>query len=172
MPTAPTILAAYQADLTPLQGRWGRAWALSVGASKDVTIERARQAALAGAVSRAPDDALVYLGADVALERLPGEPDARYRARIAAAWGTWPWAGTATALVTVFAQVSDGKNTRSQSFTLRVFAEAAANQPKVLVSTTPSTVTGAISAWARAMEATSGRVKSVNACAKPSTASR
>lgn len=105
MPTAPTTLAAYQADLTPLQGRWGRAWALSVGASKDVTIERARQAALAGAVSRAPDDALVYLGADVALERLPGEPDARYRARIAAAWGTWPWAGTATALVTVFAQV-------------------------------------------------------------------
>ena len=108
MPTAPTTLAAYQADLTPLQGRWGRAWALSVGASKDVTVERARQAALAGAVSRAPDDALVYLGADVALERLPGEPDARYRTRIAGAWETWVWAGTRTGLLNVFALLGGG----------------------------------------------------------------
>ena len=105
MPTAPTTLAAYQADLTPLQGRWGRAWALSVGASKDVTVERARQAVLAGAVSRAPADALPLLGADVALERLPDELDTSYRARIAGAWGTWRWAGTRTAIETVLAQL-------------------------------------------------------------------
>lgn len=105
MPTAPTTLAAYQADLTPLQGRWGRAWALSVGASKDVTVERARQAVLAGAVTRAPADALPLLGADVSLERLPGELDTSYRARIAGAWETWRWAGTETALRLVAAQV-------------------------------------------------------------------
>lgn len=104
MPTAPTTLAAYQADLTPLQGRWGRAWALSVGASKDVTVERARQAVLAGAVSRAPADALPLLGADVALPRIPLESDAEYRVRIAGAWETWRWAGTRTALELVATQ--------------------------------------------------------------------
>ena len=105
MPTAPTTLAAYQADLTPLQGRWGRAWALSVGASKDVTVERARQAVLAGAVSRAPADALPLLGADVALEQLPDETDASFRARIAGAWETWRWAGTRTAIETILVQL-------------------------------------------------------------------
>ena len=40
---------------------------------------------------------------------------------------------------TVTAQASDGKNTTSQNFVLRVEADAAANAPKVLISTTPST---------------------------------
>lgn len=101
--TAPTTLAVYQADLTPLRGRWGRAWAMSLGSTKDATIERARQAVLAGAVTRAPADALPLLGADVALEQLPSEADAAYRARIAGAWDTWPWAGTRTGLANVFA---------------------------------------------------------------------
>ena len=39
---------------------------------------------------------------------------------------------------TVTARVSDGKNTAARPFTLRVVAEAAANQPKIIVSTTPS----------------------------------
>ena len=104
-PTAPTTLAAYQADLTPFQGRWGRAWALSVGASKDVTVERARQAVLAGAVTRAPADALPLLGADVSLERLPGELDTSYRSRIAGAWEAWRFAGTRTAVETVLVQL-------------------------------------------------------------------
>lgn len=39
----------------------------------------------------------------------------------------------------ITAQVSDGRNTTSQTFTLRVVAEVAANAPKILVSTTPST---------------------------------
>jgi hypothetical protein len=104
-PTAPTTLAAYQADLTPFQGRWGRAWALSVGASKDVTVERARQAVLAGAVTRAPTDALPMLGADVALPRYSVEGTEDYRARILGAWDLWPWAGTASVLLTVAAQI-------------------------------------------------------------------
>ena len=40
---------------------------------------------------------------------------------------------------TVTAKASDGKNTTSRTFTLRVVAEASANQPKIVVSTTPST---------------------------------
>ena len=39
----------------------------------------------------------------------------------------------------VTARVSDGFNTTSKTFTLRVVAEAAANAPKVLINTTPST---------------------------------
>jgi hypothetical protein len=40
---------------------------------------------------------------------------------------------------TITAQASDGKNITSQSFVLRVVADVAANAPKVLISTTPST---------------------------------
>jgi len=39
----------------------------------------------------------------------------------------------------VVAQASDGRNTTTQTFTLRVVAEAAANAPKILVNTTPAT---------------------------------
>jgi len=39
----------------------------------------------------------------------------------------------------ITATVSDGRNTRSETFVLRVVADAAANAPKILVSTTPST---------------------------------
>lgn len=105
MPTAPTTLAVYQADLQPLQGRWARAWGTALGASKDATVERARQAVLVGAVTRAPDDALPLLGADVALEQYPTEEADEYRARILAAWDVWPWAGTRTALELVIVQL-------------------------------------------------------------------
>ena len=39
----------------------------------------------------------------------------------------------------VVAQASDGRNTTTQTFTLRVVAAAAANAPKVLINTTPAT---------------------------------
>ena len=105
-PTAPTTLAVYQADLTPLRGRWGQAWARSLGASKDTTVERARQAVLAGAVSRAPADALPYLADDAGfLVRLPTETDDEHRTRISQAWDVWPWAGTETGLAVVARQL-------------------------------------------------------------------
>lgn len=103
--TTPQTLAVYQADIQPLQGRWARAWGRSLGAEKDITVERARQAVLAGAVTRCPADALPLLGADAQLEQLPGELDAAYRTRIAGAWDTWPWAGTRTGLLTVATQL-------------------------------------------------------------------
>lgn len=98
--TTPATLAVYQADIGPLQGRWARAWALAAGGQKDLTVERARQAVLAGAVSRAPDDALPLLAEDTQVLPL-GETGDELRARIAAAWETWRWAGTRTALVVV-----------------------------------------------------------------------
>ena len=100
--TTPATLAVYQADIQPLQGRWARAWGRSLGAEKDATVERARQAVLAGAVTRCPTDALPLLGADVSLEQLPGETSTAYRTRIAGAWDTWPWAGTRTGLENAF----------------------------------------------------------------------
>ena len=41
----------------------------------------------------------------------------------------------------VLATVSDGRNTLTRSFTLRVVADAAANAPKILINLTPSTPT-------------------------------
>jgi hypothetical protein len=112
-PTAPTTLAVYQADLTPLRGRWGQAWAYALGAAKDTTVERARQAVLAGAVTRAPVDALPYLGEDAGgLERYPIDDDDTYRARIASAWELWPWAGTRHALEVVFGLLNPEGSTR------------------------------------------------------------
>jgi len=102
MTTAPATFAVYQADIMPLRGRYALAWASAMGAEKDVTVERARQAVLAGAVTDAPGDALPLLGADAALEQLPGESDTSYRARILGAWDTWPWAGTRQGLGAVF----------------------------------------------------------------------
>jgi len=39
----------------------------------------------------------------------------------------------------IAARVSDGRNTTTRTFTIRAVADAAANEPKILVSTTPST---------------------------------
>lgn len=99
--------ADYQPALYPtaLQDPYGQSWGRAHGTMKDRTVTLAVGAVDAGMVLRAPEDALPYLGADVALEQLPGESSASYRTRIAAAWSVWPWAGTRTALVTVFAQL-------------------------------------------------------------------
>ena len=98
-------LAQYQADITPLHGRWGTAWALAVGASKDVELARAQAAVFAGSISRCTDDAVPLLGADALLEQLPGESIDSFRSRIVAAWDTWRWAGTRTAILTVLDQL-------------------------------------------------------------------
>lgn len=90
---------------TALRGPWGVAFGASFGAAKDVVVTYAKLAVKAGFVLLAPDDALVGLGADVALEQLPFEGTDLYRTRIAAAWDTWPWAGTRTAVETVADQL-------------------------------------------------------------------
>lgn len=84
----------YQQDITPLRGTWGQAWAGAHGALKDALVERARQAVLAGAITRTPADGLARLGADADLERVPSESGDAWRDRIAGAWESWSWAGT------------------------------------------------------------------------------
>jgi len=109
-----TSYADYQPGLYPtgLAGPWGTAWGRSQGTMKDRVITLAIDAVDAGLVLRCPDDALPLLGADVSLEQLPLDDADSYRARIAAAWETWRWAGTRTALTLVFAQLNPEGSTR------------------------------------------------------------
>lgn len=95
----------YQAELAPtwLQRRWGSAWLTSFGLLKDGIVESARQAARAVIIDRAPDDALVYIGQDRDLERVPDESDADYRARLREAWNIWEGAGTDAGIIAAFA---------------------------------------------------------------------
>lgn len=99
-----TDYATYQPSLHPtgLAGPYGLAWGASQGTMKDRVITLATDALDAGLVLRCTADALPLLGADVALEQLPGETSTSYRARILGAWDTWPWAGTRTGLESVF----------------------------------------------------------------------
>lgn len=90
---------------TALRGPWGTAWGASFGAEKDIVVTMAKLAVKSGFVLLAPEDALGRHGADVELIRYPIETDEAYRTRLAGAWDTWPWAGTATALLTVAAQL-------------------------------------------------------------------
>lgn len=85
---------------TRLRGRWGRAWGRAFGLEKDDVVTAAKDAVKSGFVLMAPVDALARHARDVALEQLPGESDASLRARVAAAWDFWPWAGTRTGLET------------------------------------------------------------------------
>jgi len=83
---------------TALRGQWGAAWGGAFGAQKDDVVTRGKLAVKAGFVRLAPADALARHAADVVLPLLPGEADADLRARVAAAWDTWPWAGTSAGL--------------------------------------------------------------------------
>lgn len=73
----------------PHAGRLGVAWARSMAAPLDTRLTAAKAAAKVNGVALAPDDALVYHGADRMIPRLPAETDAGYRARLVAAWETW-----------------------------------------------------------------------------------
>ena len=97
-----TSYADYQPSLYPtaLAGPYGQSWGRSQGVMKDRVVTLAADAVDAGLVLRCPDDALPLLAEDT--QTLPlGETGDELRARIAAAWETWRWAGTRTALVVV-----------------------------------------------------------------------
>ena len=84
----------HQQDLSPIRGPWSLRWAAAHGRAKDRLVERARQAVLAGAITRTPVDGLARLGADADLERSPIETSEQYRARILGAFDLYGWAGT------------------------------------------------------------------------------
>ncbi len=78
----------------PLQKTWGKRWNQTLGTVADNQVNAAQQAALAGFIDTAPIDALQYLGSTRQIDRYPADTDATYRARLKAAWTTWPQAGT------------------------------------------------------------------------------
>ena len=87
-------LEQYQQDISPIRGPWSLRWAAAHGRVKDRLVERARQAVLAGAITRTPVDGLARLGADADLERSPIETSEQYRTRILGAFDLYGWAGT------------------------------------------------------------------------------
>lgn len=84
-----------QSKLPPwLDDEAGRAFVGVPGAMQDAELRRLKDGVLARFPLDAPDDALDALGRNFQLERYPGEADAAYRGRLAAAWEAWTWAGT------------------------------------------------------------------------------
>lgn len=77
-----------------LQGPRGLAWFAAHGRAKDLMVQAARVAVKTGFVHDCPADALPHHGAARLLPRYPGDTDDTYRARLAAAWDLWEWAGT------------------------------------------------------------------------------
>lgn len=80
---------------------WGLRWHQTLGATADVLVARAKTAVYVrgaqdpeGRGREVPVDGLAFAGADRVIERLPGESDDAYRARIVGAWETWRLAGT------------------------------------------------------------------------------
>lgn len=102
----PMTYAAYLPSLLrgPLAGPWGSRWLGAVGAMLDGALDGALDAGTLVGPLRAPVDALALLGEDRALEQLPSEGDADYRARLVAAWDLWTTAGTRAALEAAITQ--------------------------------------------------------------------
>jgi len=105
--------ADYQPDLhpAPLQDATGRAWGTAHGRLKDALVARARDAVYVGGVAdpagRGRECAAVDLGragADAAIQRLPAESAADYRARLALAFDAW---GAACSLVGLTARLDE-----------------------------------------------------------------
>lgn len=107
--------AAWQPTLQPtaLRGPWGERWAAGLGAEKDAALALAKDAVKARFVALAPPDALSLLGADRDIERSPIDTATTFRARLAASWDVWSWAGTpygyANALALTSAQIAGAR---------------------------------------------------------------
>lgn len=95
----------------PLAGRWGKALAGTIGGGINELLPLAKLAAKTALVADAPDDALAYHGRDRGLPQAPGESIDAHRARLAAAWESWRWAGSERAIrdALVLAQLGDAK---------------------------------------------------------------
>ena len=85
-------------DLSPpwLRGEWGEKLAEAFGFVFDAIQEANFEAGAAGLLDAPtfPIEALEYIGHERNIERYVGESDAQYKARVKAAWESWPQAGT------------------------------------------------------------------------------
>jgi hypothetical protein len=97
----------FEVELAPpwLRGRWGEAWARTLGLVKDMLAEGGVEAIKARFLRGGPADALAYAGTDRWIERAPGEGDASYRARLLSAFETWRLAGTNKGITTALAAI-------------------------------------------------------------------
>lgn len=92
---------------TPLLGPYGQAWLRAHGAVLDVFAAQLRHAVKARfpALALTPPDGLTALGIDRQIDRGIGETDANYATRLAGAWDTWRFAGTALGVLNALAAV-------------------------------------------------------------------
>ncbi len=95
----PTLLAPGWLQ-TPKNAAWLRA----SGDVKDSLVERAKSAVKARFAATAPRDALDSLGSERQIERGPSESDTDYAARVAGAWETWQYGGTALGVLTALSE--------------------------------------------------------------------
>lgn len=87
----PTLLPGF------LRGTWGTRWAQGIALELDLALGRVHDAVRARMLADAPTDAVDELLADRALDLVTETTEAR-RTRVAAAWTTWAWAGSAKAI--------------------------------------------------------------------------
>lgn len=88
-----------------LQHPKGYAWGRAFGMMKDAIADGAMAAVRARIVMLAPDDGLAYLGADLQIERGPGESADSYRARLQRAIPAWEKAGSDAGVVEQLAAI-------------------------------------------------------------------
>jgi hypothetical protein len=92
----------YQSEtLAPgwLRDRWGAAFLGALGARKDAHVALLKLAVKARMPGLAPLDALAHIARERGIDRGPGESEGSFRERVAGAWDTWRWAGTAFGLL-------------------------------------------------------------------------
>jgi hypothetical protein len=101
------MASSYKDFLEAIAPSWllnprGRRWVRALGDGPDSQLTRVKEAVLARMPLLAPEDALAALGNERVIPRGGSETAANYAARIAAAWDTWPWAGTPYGMLRAF----------------------------------------------------------------------
>lgn len=80
------------------RGKWGRRFFGVFGRLMDVALEGVRQGLIARYVRHAPEDALPYYAADVAIPRFRTDTPGELRERLKDPWGWWADVGTETGM--------------------------------------------------------------------------
>lgn len=104
MPSANTYENWQPSQLAPpwLQKPRGKELNGVLGLAKDQIVDAVKWAIKARFVLLCPPDALDHLGFERLIERYPVDTIDSYRARLAAAWETWTYAGTSRGMLAAF----------------------------------------------------------------------